>query len=333
VAARFWPDTLDASARANLRSTLLTLRHELGAGAATHLLATRDSIGIQPGDETWIDTVELAALIERGELERAERVVMETGLARADSKLILFLFLIGARARVRTAQGRIREAIADLLILRERMDGRILTPGVVPWRSQAALALRGDDPDEALRLGREELELAEAFGAPRALGVALRAAALTGPENERLAQLREAVAVLEGSPARLEHARALVGLGAELRRRGKRSEARRVLERGMDSAHACGATVLAEQARDELRADGARPRRLAVSGVEALTGAERRVAELAAQGLTNREIAQALVVSVATVETHLRHVFQKLDIGSRSELAERLDRPDEAAGT
>lgn len=96
----------------------------------------------------------------------------------------------------------------------------------------------------------------------------------------------------------------------------------------MDRAHACGATALAQRAREELRASGARPRRLAVSGVDALTGAERRVADLAAQGLTNRQIAQALVVSQATVETHLRHVFQKLDIGSRKQLAEQLGRDD-----
>jgi DNA-binding CsgD family transcriptional regulator len=268
----------------------------------------------------------LETLIDRAELEDAERLVTQTGLARADSHLILFLFLMGARARLRTAQRRKREAIADLLALGERVESRILTPAVVPWRSQAALALRGDDPDEALRLGREELELARSFGAPRGLGVALQAAALTGREEERVSLLREAVAVLEDSPARLEHARALVELGAALRRQGKRTEARGALERGMDGAQACGATALARRAREELRAGGARPRRLALTGVDALTGAERRVADLAAQGLTNRQIAQALVVSLATVETHLRHVFQKLAITSRKQLAEELGR-------
>ncbi len=273
----------------------------------------------------------LEILIERGELEDAERLVAETGLARADSHLILFVFLVGARAQLRAAQCRTPEAIDDLLGLGERMEGRIATPGVLPWRSQAALALRSGEPDEAARLGREELKLARAFGAPRALGVALRAAGLTGAEDERLSLLREAVSVLERSPARLEQARALVELGAELRRRGQRSEARRALEGGMDGAHACGATALARRACEELRASGARPRRLALSGVEALTGAERRVADLATQGLTNRQIAQALLVSVATVETHLRHVFQKLDIGSRRELAEHLEPPHEPA--
>jgi ATP/maltotriose-dependent transcriptional regulator MalT len=269
-------------------------------------------------------------LIERGNIEDAERVLTESGLADADSPLLLFSFLIGARARLRAAQGRTSEAVDELLALGARMEGAVLTPGLVPWRSQAALALGGENADEARRLAREELELARVFGAPRTLGVALRAAGLTGLANEGIRLLREAVTVLEDSPARLEHARAVVELGAALRRQGKRSEARGVLERGMDSAQACGATALAQRAREELRASGSRPRRLALSGVDALTGAERRVAGLAVQGLSNRQIAQALVVSLPTVETHLRHVFRKLDITSRKQLAEHL-RPEQPA--
>jgi ATP/maltotriose-dependent transcriptional regulator MalT len=270
------------------------------------------------------------ALIERGELEEAARLLRKTGLADADSPLLLFTFLISARARLRAAEGRTQQAIAELIALGKRM-ARVRSPALVPWRSQAALALAGDDPDEAGRLARKELELARVFGAPRTLGLALRAAALSGRRSERVPLLREAVAVLEDSPARLEHARALVDLGGALRRQGQRSEARDKLERGMDIAQACGATALAELAREELRAGGVRPRRLALTGVDALTGAERRVADLAAQGLSNRQIAQALVVSVATVETHLRHVFHKLDIGSRQELAEQLGGPNESA--
>jgi ATP/maltotriose-dependent transcriptional regulator MalT len=269
-------------------------------------------------------------LIERGEVEDAERVLTETGLADADSPLLLFTFLIVTRARLRAAQGRTPEAIDELLALGARLEGVLLTPALVPWRSQTALTLGGENGHEARRLAREELELARVFGAPRTVGVALRAAGMTGYSNEGMPLLREAVAVLEDSPARLEHARALVELGAALRRQGKRSDARGVLERGMDSAQACGATALAQRAREELRASGSRPRRLALSGVDALTGAERRVAGLAVQGLSNRQIAQALVVSLPTVETHLRHVFRKLDITSRKQLAEHL-RPEQPA--
>jgi DNA-binding CsgD family transcriptional regulator len=112
----------------------------------------------------------------------------------------------------------------------------------------------------------------------------------------------------------------LVELGAALRRANSRAAARDPLRRGRELAHECGATVIEEQALTELRATGARPRRIHLSGVDALTAAERRVAELAARGMTNREIAQALFVSAKTVETHIAHVFQKLDLASRKQL-------------
>jgi len=115
------------------------------------------------------------------------------------------------------------------------------------------------------------------------------------------------VEVLDVSPARLEHARALVELGAAQRRANQRTAAREPLRAGLDLAHRCGATRLAEHARAELAATGAKPRRQLSSGVEALTASERRVAEMAATGMSNPQIAQALFVTLNTVETHLRH--------------------------
>jgi DNA-binding CsgD family transcriptional regulator len=139
-----------------------------------------------------------------------------------------------------------------------------------------------------------------------------------------IAALEAAVGHLAGTHARLELARARVDLGAALRRSGRRADAREPLRLGMDAAHACGAAPLAERARDELRAAGARPRRLATTGAQALTASERRVARLAADGLTNRRIAEELFVTMATVETHLRHAFRKLGIRSRDDLAAAL---------
>ena len=135
------------------------------------------------------------------------------------------------------------------------------------------------------------------------------------------------MAELEGAPNRLELARAQVELGALLRRRGRRADAREPLREGMDGAHACGAKPLAERARTELLATGARPRRLALQGTDALTPSERRVTELAARGLTNRQIAQELFVTTATVESHLRQAFRKLDVASRGELAAAFTTP------
>jgi len=129
--------------------------------------------------------------------------------------------------------------------------------------------------------------------------------------------LREAVDTLSESPARLEHARALVDLGAALRRANSRSEARVRLREGIELAHHCGATALVERANEELVATGARPRKILLTGLDSLTASERRIAQLAAEELSNREIAQALFVTVKTVEVHLSNVYRKLEIGSR----------------
>ena len=127
-----------------------------------------------------------------------------------------------------------------------------------------------------------------------------------------------------GSPARLEHARAQVELGAALRRANQRTAAREPLREGLDGARRCGATRLAERAAAELRAAGARPRNEVLTGPAALTASERRTAEMAAAGLSNPEIAQALFVTVKTVEGHLSGAYRKLDVRSRAELPRAL---------
>jgi DNA-binding CsgD family transcriptional regulator len=149
--------------------------------------------------------------------------------------------------------------------------------------------------------------------------------------DQGLARLTEAVELLDGTPARLEQARALVNLGAGLRRRDQPIAARTPLATGLDLAHRCGAVSLAEAARAELVATGARPRRASLSGPGALTPAELRTAEMASAGMTNRDVAQALFVSTKTVETQLSQAYAKLGIASRAELADAL-RPDSAGG-
>ena len=167
---------------------------------------------------------------------------------------------------------------------------------------------------------------AQSFGAPRAIGIALRAHALVGPPAERSKRLAEALAVLEPSPARLEHARVLVDLGATFRAAGQRTAAREPLLEGLALAARCGARTLERRARAELAAIGVRPRRTERAGADSLTPSERRVVELAATGGTNREIAQTLFVTEKTVETHLGRSFRKLDISSRRQLPDVLAR-------
>ena len=238
---------------------------------------------------------------------------------------MLFSPVLLDRAELRRAQGRRADAVADAREAGERYLATGITRPVPPWRSMLALLLAPDAQEEALDLARAELDAAREWGTPRSLGIALLRLGMVegGPAGER--RMRAGVEELERSPARLELARALVELGAVVRRRRAPAEARPWLERGMDLAHRCGAAALAERARTELAAAGARPRRAALTGRDALTASELRVTELAATGMTNREIAQALFVTQRTVETHLGHAYAKLGHSSRARLAADLD--------
>jgi DNA-binding CsgD family transcriptional regulator len=261
-------------------------------------------------------------LAEQGRLAEADELLDSAGLAGVLPEHQVMNVLMFARSRVRLAQGRRDEALADALEVGRRYERWGIRRAVPPWRSLAAVQLAGrGEVERARALAYEELGLAERWGTPLALGLAWRGIGLVIGD---VSALEAAADQLERSPNRLEHARALVDLGAALRRAGRRADARAPLGRGMDVAHACGAAPLAERAREELRAAGARPRRLALTGAQALTASERRVAGLAARGLSNRRIAEELFVTTATVETHLRHAFRKLGIGSRDELAGAL---------
>lgn len=268
----------------------------------------------------------IEALVERGDIGSAEDELGRSGLRDEPPSLFPFTMLLHSRALLRLAQGHAHEALTDALLCGARQDAlHIPNPALLPWRSTAALAHAAlGQADAASRLADEEVRLAHAFGAPRAAGIALRVAGLVAPAQAGLPLLEEAVAILAESPATLEQARALIDFGATLRRLGARSRARDPLRSGLDLAHQCGATAVVERARAELLVAGARPRRDVVRGVDALTASEFRVAQMAAEGLTNREIAQALFVTTKTVETHLRHVFQKLEVSSRTQLGAAL---------
>jgi DNA-binding CsgD family transcriptional regulator len=197
--------------------------------------------------------------------------------------------------------------------------------GYLHARAGAAQALlRLGDRERALELARAELEDVRVFGAPRALGIALRVAGLAQGGEAGLELLAESVARLADSPALLERARSLTDLGAALRRAGERAAAREPLADALELAARCGARPLAARAREELRATGARPRRAWRTGIEALTPSELRIVRLAADGRTNREIAHELYVTLKTVEGHLSRAYMKLRIERRSQLPEAL---------
>ena len=265
--------------------------------------------------------VAIVADIERGALaEAAELARRAEALGLAADSTYTADFLV-ARGRLRIAQGLVHEGVADLRWCGQRLDALGLRwPS--NWRVFAAPALAAlGEKETARKLGHGQLEAARRVGAPGALGTSLRAAALVAGQTARLGLLEEAVSVLEHSRSRLELAHALADLGSELSRIGRRREGRDIQRRAIRLADECGAVVLAERTRAELQAGPGRRARTELTGRGALTAAEWRVCREAADGCTNREIAQALFVTEKTVERHLSSSYQKLEIRSRFQLA------------
>jgi DNA-binding CsgD family transcriptional regulator len=278
----------------------------------------------------WIDW-RIEIFIVRGELEIADRWLEQLGLAGPLPLNWWASPIVYARCRLRRAQGRLREALDDAFSLDAALAYRTF-PGAFSWASTRALILNSlaEQPERVRALTAEELREARRWGTPDGIGIALRTLGLVEGGERGIELLREAVEVLAGSPARVEQSRALTDLGAALRRGNRRAEARDVLRQALDMAHRSGASSIEDLARQELAATGAKPRRAQLSGLESLTPSELRIARMAADGLENKAIAQELFVTVKTVETHLGHIYRKLDVSSRKKLPEAL-LADEAA--
>jgi DNA-binding CsgD family transcriptional regulator len=197
-------------------------------------------------------------------------------------------------------------------------------PPTIPWRVPAVRAamLLGES-DHALELANEQIIIARKWGTATEIGAALRLLAHADGDR-RLDLLTESVGVLERSPARLHLARSLIDLGEAMRVARRRTDARTPLNRGIELATECGSVVLRTRAVEALEALGDRPRRMIVAGPASLTASERRVADLAASGRANREIAQELFVTPKTVENHLGRIYTKLGITGRRELSRVL---------
>jgi len=266
--------------------------------------------------------VAVTAHVERGALDEAETLARRVAPADIEDDHIYVPRFLVARGQLRIAQGRPEEGVADLLWCGRRLEAVGLSwPG--DWRAVAAPALAALGQQQlAGQLAAEQVALARRVGAPGALGLALRAAGRTAPEaGARDSLLREAVAVLEPSGARLELAHALADLGTQLSRANRRAEGRHALRQAIKLAVECGASALAERAVAELHAGPGRRARTELTGPGALTAAEWRVCREAAEGRTNRELAQALFVTEKTIERHLSSAYAKLGIRSRFQLA------------
>lgn len=319
---------LDFANSLDLRSELYVRRGLLREAEAD----ARDSLatGIE---KSWLFARGVKPLLQslagQGRTDEAERIIeREFGHDRLPD-VPPMIGLVYARAEVLAAAGKhaaALDAFADAVQRGGRWGGA--SPSqigdlLIAARSHHSL---GDDDAAHERIAEADA-LARRWDTPGALGEVLHARAMLAAGDDRLVMLRHASTLLERSPARLELARTLVDLGAALRRAGHRRDSRAPLRAGYQLAHEGGAVPLAETARQELAASGVRVRRERLTGAESLTPSERRIAEMVAAGGSNPDVAQALFVTVKTVEMHLTNIYRKLGITGRAELAPALQDP------
>ncbi|HEX7280261.1 MAG TPA: AAA family ATPase [Solirubrobacterales bacterium] len=268
-------------------------------------------------------------LIERDQLDEAEGGLRLLGVAEGPIPLNpMFSSFLLTRGHLRFERGELEAALEDFEALQRLTD--LMGPGPVmsacPQTVRAMVAT--GERERALELAEEMLVFARRWGAPGSVSHLLRARATAQGGKEGIETLEEAATMLEDSPRLIERLHALTDLGEALRHEGRRAEARAPLREALQLARRCGAMRIAKRAHEELSATGETVRRYTPVGVESLTPSERRVAELAASGMTNRQIAQSLFVTVKTVEAHLSATYDKLDIASRRQLPAALGEPN-----
>jgi DNA-binding CsgD family transcriptional regulator len=334
----------DAAARARRRGAPLELSAALGLrGAMSYLLgdmraAEADglaSLDLIPADAPMAPNyvpLLVDVLLERDRAEEAARALERARAIDALPDGLERPAVLAARGRVRIARGDLRAGRDDVLAAGERQDGAELrSPALGPWLPAAALATYAlGERGPAVGLSAENLERSERSGAPFVHGRALRVHGIVLGGGEGLALLRDAVALLEPSYARLELAWAKTALGAALHENGEDCEARAQLRAAIELAERLGGEAVAARARDALVAAGGRPRRRLVTGPQALTPGEGRVAQAVAEGMSNRAAAQALFLSEKTIEAHLASVYRKLGVSSRVQLPVALAGADSA---
>jgi DNA-binding CsgD family transcriptional regulator len=299
----------------DLETAIADARAVLELAAESPLLAVASGYAA-----TWLTF----ASIDTGDLDTAERELALVPPALSAGAPAVGQHLLCARGRLRLAQGRYADAVADLIECGHRL-ARWGSHGTAacPWRAPLVLALHGLGEDTT-HAARDAVRTARQWGVPAMVAEALRAAGTARGRADGLAMLRSAVEAAAEGESPQERSRCLTALGGALRRSGARVGAREPLTSALDIAASCGAHALVAEARAELVATGARPRRIRTSGWDALTATERRVARTVMDGATNRAAAQALFVSEKTIESHLANIFRKLGVASRSQLRSQM---------
>jgi DNA-binding CsgD family transcriptional regulator len=207
---------------------------------------------------------------------------------------------------------------------------RLASDGPPDWSPEPALhelveaAARSGDNATARRAIDQLSESAQASGTDWALGIEARSRALLSAGDVAESFYLDGIERLERSPVRPEAARAHLLYGEWLRREKRRTDARRHLRDAHERLSSIGMEAFAERARRELAATGEAVRKRTVGTTYDLTAQESQIAQLAGEGSTNREIGAQLFISANTVEYHLKKVFTKMGVMSRTQLRERL---------
>jgi ATP/maltotriose-dependent transcriptional regulator MalT len=315
----------------SLDSAIARVRAGALSEGLEQLLALHSTHG--PDSSEPLPDVELATLLgalvdcrlARGDLANAITLGEElapllsgTGLAAALAHQ--------AKGEVCAALGDAEAAVAHFV-----QAGRLgpdASVDVLPWRAGAALAhLRTGNARAAAELAREHVELARRSGTPYAMAGALRALAAVDAGPDRIQHLLRARAVLAGSEADRLTAQIdtdLAGLLLLTHDADAEQRALGLLRSAEEHAGRQELWPLQGRVRRLLDRLGEQPHKVQTEAMAALTVSERRVARMAADGLTNRQIANELVVTVKAVEWHLSHVYRKLGISSRAGLPSTL---------
>jgi DNA-binding CsgD family transcriptional regulator len=287
------------------------------------------TVAEQAGQRALVAYVHAVRALAEAHLGRAESATASgmrgLELARATSGVPAWIFASWALGHLALAQGRPADALEILrpLIEHHRRE-EIQEPGALPFMPDALEALVDcGGLEEAKALLDVYHAAAERLGRRRGIAAAHRVRGLlagaSGELDGALRELETTVQLYSQGDTPFERARSLLGLGAALRRAKRRREARETLEEALGTFEQIGAQLWAERARAELRRISGR-----AAKPGALTPAEERVATLVAEGKTNREVAAALFLSERTVEGHLSHLFGKLGIRHRTEVAPAL---------
>jgi DNA-binding NarL/FixJ family response regulator len=310
----------DAASRKIALVTRAGLAYEAGELGQAERDA-RAALALDPSGRDFAALTVLASvLVRRGDTDETERLLARM---RSPRDPVEYGWALDAEAHWLWNRGDADGALDVLRRCGREFDAMgVRNPVLVPWWLDAvAVTMRLGRPAEAAEFAEHGADASLRWDTPAARGYALLARGLSTGQAETLEQ---AVAELNEAGAQLHEALALRALGEVLMRGQHEKAARKHLRTAMDIAVRCGASGAADRAHELLTAAGGRISAVHASPKDALTGGELRVVELAAAGLTNREIAERLYVTVSTVESHLSNAFRKLGAQTRAELAGQL---------